>query len=121
MSTAPRDGTVVEIKCSYGVAPWYGLFRWTDEQVVTARDGTKMAFKTKDPSWVGVDRPGHGLCSGDDSLQWRPHDGNAEAYVDPTGGAQSDPAYWRAAVARKYGLPADHFEPKRSLWNRLFG
>ena len=28
INTAPRDGTVIEIKNNYGLAPWYDLFRW---------------------------------------------------------------------------------------------
>lgn len=31
-------------------------------------------------------------------------------YTDPTGGMQNDMAYWRGAVAGKYGKPLDYFE-----------
>lgn len=93
MESAPRDGTVVEIKCSYGVAPWYGLFKWDHswgEGRWTSPDGMS-----------GV---------GNNSIEWRPYAGDVATYTDPTGGVQNDMAYWRGAVAAKYGLPPDHFE-----------
>lgn len=31
MASAPRDGTTVEMLETYGVAPWYGIFRWTKD------------------------------------------------------------------------------------------
>lgn len=91
MDSAPRDGTVVEVMCTYGVAPWYGLYKW---------NGTGW-YK------AGDDRIGVGSES---SLKWRPYHGDVTAYRDPTGGMQNDMAYWRGAVAAKHGLPLDHFE-----------
>lgn len=32
VATAPRDGTIVEMLETYGIAPWYGIFRWTRER-----------------------------------------------------------------------------------------
>lgn len=107
MDTAPRDGTYVELKNTYGVAPWYCIARWTDENFALGANGTKMTFKTNKPSWVKPD--GVGPFS-EESLHWRPYNGSVEDYVDPTGGMQNDPAYWRGAVASKYGLPINHFE-----------
>ena len=109
LSTAPRDGTVVEMRCTYGVAPWYGLFRWTNE--VIGPDGTVL-FTRDYPEWVGYVDPSLSVTE-DEHLRWRPYNGSLP-YVDPTGGAQNEGAYWRGAVATKFGLPADHFEKRET-------
>lgn len=110
MSSAPRDGTVIEIRNSYGVVPWYSIFRWSDEMMVqcyrseTMPDGTlrkiDLGFqltKLGAPRWVDVDRPGHSVDANDERyLHWRPaSDG---AYVDPTNGAQNTAGYWLKAA-----------------------
>lgn len=107
MNSAPRDGTVVELMCTYGVAPWYSLCRWTREDMAHGRDGL-MPFTKDEPSWVKVEGGGGPFSEG--HLKWRPYDGDAAAYVDPTGGAQNDMAYWRGAAAARHGLPLDYFE-----------
>jgi hypothetical protein len=107
MDTAPRDGTWVELMCTYGVAPWYCIARWADEQVASGPDGSITKFKSSRPSWV---TPEGGGPFDEGSLHWRPYAGNVASYRDPTGGMQNDMAYWRGAVAAKYGLPLDHFE-----------
>ena len=118
MSEALRDGTWVEVMNTYGVAPSYSLCRWTDEKAWRSRGGN--FFREE----------GH--------LKWRPYAGDPDNYVDPTGGLQNDMAYWRGAVAAKYGLRLDHFEAEarrnerrnakaelraveRSWWRRLLG
>lgn len=107
MDSAPRDGTVIEIQNNYGVAPWYGIFRYggkmTIESCTLESDGTTF-FPCDNPkfvevdagdSWVSVDRPGHGLDPKDERYwKWRPHTDSAP-YVDPTGGAQNTAAYWQ--------------------------
>lgn len=108
MSTAPRDGTVVEIKNSYGVAPTYSLGKWTDEGLAHGRDGQMHPFKRDHASWFNI-KSGGGWIS-ESSLSWRPYVGDVDSYVDPTGGAQNSMAYWRGAVAAKHGLPLDYFE-----------
>lgn len=141
MTTAPRDGTPVELKNSYGVVPWYGLFRWTDESTIRTtesytdtegkhriRDLGERPYKLPKPTWVSIGRQGQSVDDGP-YLQWRPYGSAPASYIDPTGGMQDSPAYWRGAVAAKYGLPFDHFEkqveqntPKsRGFWQRLFG
>lgn len=107
MDTAPRDGTWVELKCTYGVAPWYCIAHWTDEQSFKDQDGHQHIFKTGKSSWV---KPEGGGPFDEGSLHWRPYAGNVASYVDPTGGVQDDPAYWRGAVASRYGLPLNAFE-----------
>lgn len=137
MATAPRDGTWVELKCTYGVAPWYCIARWTDEVRAWGRNGWTETYRASKPSWV---KPGGGGPFYERSLHWRPYVGEVTSYVDPTGGMQDDPAYWRGAVASKHGLPLDYFEeaaarnaernaassgpPKtarRPWWKRIFG
>lgn len=106
--SAPRDGTAIEVRCTYGVAPWYGLYRWTDEMTVT-QDGVTHIMHSQQKRWAKVGDD----CSGfteDHSFTWRPYGGQAQSYVDPTGGFQNDPRYWRQAAAVKHGLPADYFE-----------
>lgn len=118
METAPRDGTVIEVRCTYGVAPWYGIYRWGDK-ITVVQDGITHEMHGQ-PRWVKVGDE----CSGfleDQTFSWRPVTGMVSSYVDPTGGRQDDPAYWRAAVARKYGLPESYFEQKPSLLRRWFG
>jgi hypothetical protein len=74
---------------TYGVAPWYGLFKWSPE----------------DKHWVRVDRTKE-FVSEDACLFWRPYKGTGK-YVDPTGGAQNKIAYWCAAVHRPYDPKTD--------------
>lgn len=44
MSTAPRDGTLIEIKCSYGYQPWIDKGRWKQDAFV----GPIWEFRTPD-------------------------------------------------------------------------
>lgn len=32
MDTAPKDGSIIEIMNTYGLVPWYGLFKWSKVQ-----------------------------------------------------------------------------------------
>lgn len=90
--TAPRDGTPIEIRCTYGVAPWYGVYQFVNGE------------------WIKFNDQRSGLMDGGVSCTWRPLQVAPENYVDPTGGAQKTAAYWRGAVAAKYGLPLGTFE-----------
>lgn len=126
MSSAPRDGTVVEVMCTYGVAPSYSLAKWTTEFTTTQLDGERVKRTWKEPEWVNL-RSGGGWIY-ESSMKWRPYTGEVDNYIDPTGGAQNSPAYWRGAVAQKYGLPLNYFEKqvakntnaKPSFWRWLF-
>lgn len=75
MSTAPRDGTIIEIKCSYGIMPWYALGQYIDGELRQYPDSMK--------GWTN-----------ENSLSWREFDGDPENYVDPTNGAQWTYKYW---------------------------
>lgn len=84
MNSAPRDGTVVEIKNSYGLLPTYGLFQWD----------TNWGGK-----WSSATQPGSGLVSGvEHKFQWRPYAGDSANYVDYN---PSDDD-WRRAVRRPW-------------------
>lgn len=107
MDSAPRDGSYVELECRYGVAPWYCIARWTDEVVSSDQNGLRHTWKQHEKSWQ---KPEGGGPFSEGSLRWRPYNGEVSAYSDPTGGAQDSPAYWRGAIAAKYGLPLDAFE-----------
>jgi hypothetical protein len=78
MSTAPRDGTIIEIECRYGIEPWRGLFRWelghseiyggglSDDPDL---DGNWRPAKGR---WMDADAPTQGIGVGDSNLVWRP-------------------------------------------------
>lgn len=79
METAPRDGTVVEIKNSYGLLPTFGLFRWE-------RD-----------SWRSATNPRGGLMEGvEHKFSWRPHNGDLSTYRDYNPSIED----WRRAARR---------------------
>lgn len=112
MTTAPRDGTVIEIMCTYGVAPHYDLYKWTDiSGAFCLTDGRIVEFNDGRKSWKKARDASVGL-SGESTMRWRLYSGAIDSYIDPTGGAQNEAAYWRGAVAQKYGLPLDHFEKR---------
>lgn len=93
--TAPRDGTLIETRCEYGVAPWYGVFRW------------------KDGRWQSED----GVTGvGETRLSWRPLTQHSWPYVDPTGGAQNTNEYWLRAVDAKHGTSFSKQPAPRPWW-----
>ncbi len=99
ITEAPRDGSVIEIQNNYGIAPWYGIFKWVNER-----------------GWVDATDDNMGLGSDDgDHLSWRPFDGSPPSYVDPTNGAQDTNEYWLRAC----GMSASH--QTVPWWKRLFG
>lgn len=119
MDTAPRDGTIVELKCTRGVAPWYGIFQYTNKYTLVPFGTTElMTFTDTESSWRGVPDASRGIAS-ESSFQWREYQGDPCEYRDPTNGFQEDPRYWRQAVARSEGLPLDYFEPKPSVYSRI--
>lgn len=114
MSTAPRDGTWIELKCSYGVAPWYGLARWTTDRYVykPVSEGSGFEYYQSDtPTWI-LSEKGHSV-SDENYLEWRlwPYQ-DPDTYTDPTNGIQYSDSYWQGALAAKYGLPLDYFEKR---------
>ena len=100
IQTAPRDGTPIEIRNSYGVAPTFSVCKWSDR------------------SWERLDGQDGGNPMDGPHLAWRPYHGDPRAYVDPTGGAQLTSEYWRRAAARSRGLPDDFFE-KKTIGQRI--
>lgn len=81
-SSAPRDGTIVEMLQTYGVASWYGLFKYEPRM-----------------GWVSITQPHMGVS--EDCLFWRPYKASGK-YVDPTNGAQDTPEYWCNAMHRPF-------------------
>lgn len=101
MSEAPRDGATIEIQNSYGVQPWYDIYRLGGKmQRYFCMGGgveQKCEFRDEDAGsyWVSQSRPGHILDPKDERyMKWRPY-GSHPQYVDPTGGAQFTVDYWR--------------------------
>lgn len=107
MASAPRDGTVIEVRNSYGIAPTYSLAKWTTESTANSNEG-RVSYILSAPEWVDTVNGGGWIS--ELALNWRPYSGDITKYIDPTGGAQDSPAYWRGAIASKYGLPLNHFE-----------
>lgn len=122
ISSAPRDGTVVEIMQTYGVAPTFGLYKWTKKYkapLITRNEAGEeverkiIEAESKDPQWIDVNNPGHGV-SYEPCLFWRKspypsiatHSGST-GYVDPTNGAQNTVKYWCDALHMKYDAKKD--------------
>lgn len=102
MSEAPRDGTVIEVRNSAGVAPHYALHSWRDWN----NFGHEWYDFQSHPTFFDADNS---------RFQWRPYSGDITAYVDPTNGAQDKMAYWRGASAAANGLSPDYFESMPNL------
>lgn len=114
MSLAPRDGEIIEIRCDFGRASWYGIFRWGQEitsapQEVTLRPG-ESAVSAIDlngspavglrgdlgkPAWVNAEIGQYTYLDSDENLTWRSWVGDPAYYVDPTDGKQYGMEYWR--------------------------
>lgn len=98
-TTAPRDGTVIEMLETYGIAPTYGIFQWKrwaggDYAFVDAVDANLSVVE-------------------DECLFWRPYRRPVVVYVDPTGGAQNKVAYWCSAAHEAYDKKRDACVPRR--------
>lgn len=141
IASAPRDGTIIEIRNCYGVAPTYGLFRWGDDYHGVANGqtidrlapGESAAFSVSidgdgagsfphapmrlpKSHWLSIEGPTY--FDEEQHLRWRPFAGDVASYVDPTAGAQNTAAYWRGAAASKDGLPLDAFEIVAERYSR---
>lgn len=108
ISSAPRDGTIIEICCTFGVAPWYGLYKWEggeqcsnqNQSLAHGLAGMQGSPGRQGRDWVDVRDPLKSVTDGD-YLQWRPTNATAESYVDPTHGAQETTEYWLQACKRR--------------------
>lgn len=100
-----RDGRAVELMETFGIAPWYGLFKWTNKVVAASSIcDTKGHCKEMPAEEITVDYGWHSASNGideDNCLFWREYNGS-DHYVDPTGGAQNGIAYWCRAAGEKY-------------------
>lgn len=104
MSSAPRDGTVIEIRNAYGICPWHGIFKWASsmrmEWYTHDENGRRFLGIEEtpcNPCWVDVYRVGHRLDADSERYcSWRPYDLDLRVYIDPTHGAQGRPEYWTA-------------------------
>jgi hypothetical protein len=117
MQSAPRDGTIVEMIQTYGVAPWYGIFKWVKEKVnaqtncvqiksgVVSSSGTACAPPAAIGRWQSAEDDHSGVVE-NKCLFWRPYEAKGK-YVDPTGGAQKSVAYWCAYMHRPYDAKTD--------------
>jgi hypothetical protein len=85
INAAPRDGTVIEIQNNWGVAPWFGLYKWVGGR-----------------GWQDAADERSSVSDGE-HLSWRSYSGDLVAYVDPLNGAQDTMEYWDDAVVRATG------------------
>jgi hypothetical protein len=99
MGSAPRDGTVIEIRQSYGIQPWFGLFKWVVEKGVLHCPAGGGECVPDPGGWKDATNPNRGVF-GEDTMSWRPYGGSAAAYRDPTNGAQFTSQYWRTGARR---------------------
>lgn len=77
MDSAPRDGSIIELKCYFGIEPWVSKAKWVQDPV--AGSIWQMISDSPWKSYV-EDR----YCSRQDgagiaSLKWRPVRGNLKA------------------------------------------
>jgi hypothetical protein len=103
LTTAPHDGTVVEVLNTYGIAPTYSLMKFTREHPAES-DWTQKPWKSENPEWVEIaPQPNNNeAIMGTECFYWRPYKGDPKKYVDPTNGAQMSIAYWCLAMHRPY-------------------
>lgn len=108
MEEAPRDGTIIEVRNDSGIAPSFGLWKWSTDRSWKSPDGSTVVIE-RDPTWIGV--RDHKISFAESAkFTWRPWEGDPDKYIDPTGGLQNSPAYWRGAHAAKLGQWPDYFE-----------
>jgi hypothetical protein len=116
-ASAPRDGRIIEIMETYGIAPWYARVKWlkkgqTYKTIITIDDGkghqTTQPYTATESTgrWMEVDDPAGGP-SDDECLFWRPTKQTGKSYDDPTHGAQKSVAYWCSAMHRPYDSKTD--------------
>jgi hypothetical protein len=115
-STAPRDGTIIEVMETYGGAPTYARQKWIKKgtkittTVRTWSDDGKtepITYTESQGRWQDVDEPNNSGYADDECLFWRPIKQTGKTYVDPTGGAQKSVAYWCSSMHRPYDAKTD--------------
>jgi hypothetical protein len=88
MESAPKDKPI-ELLETYGISPWYGLFKWS-----------KADF------WEQLDKFHHAVTVGP-CLFWRPYRETGKPYIDPTGGFQNTVAYECTYMHLAYDVKRD--------------
>lgn len=96
MESAPRDGTVIEVINTYGLAPTFALVKFKNNSWLVLPERSEF-------QQMEMEGP---------TLRWRAYAGTVEKYVDPTHGLQNDQQYWMGAFCAKYGYPLNCEEPK---------
>ena len=94
LSSAPHDGTVVEVLNTYGVAPTYGVFAWTKSPLPEG--------------WWQNQQDKHLGLGGEDCMFYRPyHPVKGRPYIDPTNGQENKIRYWCDAMRLAYDQKHD--------------
>lgn len=102
---APHDGTVVELMQTYGLAPTYGLFKWTRD-IPSMEYGKIVFYTTENAVWINLDHLGMFMADSE-CIYWRPYRATSYKYADPTGGAQHTAKYWCNHMGVKYDTKTD--------------
>lgn len=68
--------------------------------------GKVEKYTSDKPSWNSVNDAGKGVTE-DHCLFWRRYEKTSSDYVDPTGGAQKNVAYWCSAMHLPYNKKTD--------------
>lgn len=122
ISTAPRDGTIIETRDDYGVMPSYALDRWqtTMSMQMCTMNGSNLSCRTVEmPVWKGgafiniapKEAQGSYITPQLKHFVWRPFHGDPKHYVDPTNGAdwksgyEADGSKWRRRCAETEVAP----------------
>ena len=74
MATAPKDGTIIEIQCAYGIVPYSDLYRWVYDDPEVARISSEELVPGETYSggkWKKVSDPTRSLMEGP-WLTWKP-------------------------------------------------
>lgn len=100
---------------TFGVAPWYGLFKWVGPLTNTLKQSDCVAIDksgritSAGGGCVSVSNIGRWQSPSGESgvvedkcLFWRPYEGKVSKYSDPTGGKQKTVKYWCDAVGVAY-------------------
>lgn len=96
---APRDGTVIEVLETYGIAPWYGIYKWVELAGPYSDDRTPRGH------WMSAENDHTGVIE-NPCLFWRSYNKTGK-YIDPTNGAQDTVEYQCQYMHRPYDKAKD--------------
>ena len=117
MSSAPKDGSTIEIEMRWGAKPWRGLFRWNDTSVREIDPSERIPGEDLGATgWSGVPHASRGILS---AYAWRAFQGDPTKYEDPYSGFDDfDYVILGKRPTAKLQAAEARYEP--SWWKRHF-